>query len=109
MPGLRKVVDERDARRCLLAVSRSGETRREWARRHGVDGRSLRAWELNMSRSSKKGLARSAPAQLVELVPTTIPVVVSRYVVRAGPGSVEVGDDFHPATLRRIVEVLLSC
>lgn len=108
MSELRKVVDARDARRCLSALSRSGETLREWARRHGMDGRSLRAWQINLERGSTRALARSMPAQLVELVPT-MPAFASRYVVRVGPGSVELGDDFDAGTLRRIVEVLRSC
>jgi hypothetical protein len=109
MPGLRKVEDERDARRCLSALSRSGETLREWARSHGVDGRSLRAWQINMARGSSRALARSTPARLVELVPVTMPSTPRRYVVRVGPGAVEVGDDFDAGTLGRIVEVLASC
>jgi hypothetical protein len=62
-----------------------------------------------MSRSSTKGLATATPARLVELVPETMPASVSRYLVRVGPGSVEVADGFDAGTLRRIVEVLRSC
>jgi len=43
----RRVQDEREARRFLAAVERSGLGRREWARARGIDGRSLRAWEMS--------------------------------------------------------------
>jgi hypothetical protein len=109
MTRLRKVVDERDARACLSALARSGETLRGWARRNEVDGRSLRAWQINLSRGAKSALARRAPAKLVELVPVSMPVMGRRYVVRVGVGSVEVGDDFDAGSLVRIVEVLRSC
>jgi hypothetical protein len=33
MSLLRKIVDEKDARACLLSVGRSGETLRAWAKR----------------------------------------------------------------------------
>jgi hypothetical protein len=74
-----------------------------------MDGRSLRAWQINLARGSSKGLARATSARLVELVPMTTPSSASRYVIRVGAGSVEVGDDFDPGTLRRIVEVIRSC
>lgn len=109
MSGLRKIVDERDARACLSALSRSGETLRGWARRNRVDGRSLRAWQLNLSRASSRGSAKSARMRLVELVPTSRTVPAVRYVVRVGAGAVEIGDDFDAGTLGRIVEVLRSC
>lgn len=104
---LRKVVDAKDARACLSALGRSGETLREWCQRNGVDGRSLRAWQI-------KRTPQAAPAEeptratLVELVPemTRRP---ARYVVRVGDVAVEISDDFDSDTLRRIVEVLGAC
>jgi hypothetical protein len=97
----RKVVDERDARACLSAQARSGETRREWAKRNGIDGRSLHLWQLNLLRGGRPGV--------VELVPrAAAPASPRRYVVSVGRGSVEIGDDFDEDTLARIVEVL-SC
>jgi hypothetical protein len=109
MSELRKVVDERDARACLSALARSGETLRAWARRNRVDGRSLHAWQRNLSRGSTSALARRAPVKLIELVPMATPGAAARYVVRIGNGAVEIGDDFDAATLRRIVEVLRAC
>jgi transposase-like protein len=46
----------------------------EWARAHGIDGRSLRAWKINIERrgvSARKRRAKPGPARrsLVELVP----------------------------------------
>ena len=109
MSRLRKIVDERDARACLLSVAQSGETLRTWAQRHGVDGRSLRAWHRNLSRRAPAAPPRKEP-RLVELVraaPT--PPSPHRYLVHVGEGSVEVGDDFDDQTLRRLLEVLRAC
>jgi hypothetical protein len=102
----RKIVDEKDARACLVAVARSGATLRAWARRHGVDGRSLHAWQMNLSGRSG---SNAAAARLVELVPVSMAMPTRRYVVRVGDAAVEVGDDFDAATLRRILEVLRAC
>jgi hypothetical protein len=104
---LRKIVDEKDARACLVAVARSGLTLRAWAQRQGVDGRSLHAWQVNLS--GRSALARPVPAKLVELVPVSTAVSTRRYIVRVGDASVEVGDDFDVATLQRILEVLRAC
>lgn len=108
MSTLRKIVDEKDARACLAAVARSGETLQAWTKRFRVDGRSLHSWQRNLSRR-----AASAPGnepRLVELVPVsrTSPAA-RRYVVRVGEACVEVGDDFDAGTLRRLVEVLRAC
>lgn len=46
---------------------------------------------------------------LVELVPTTTSAPERRYVVRLGEIRVELGDDFDPRTLRRLLEVLRAC
>lgn len=46
----RKIVDERDAQACLSAQAKSSEILRKWARRNGVDGRSLHKSQLNLSR-----------------------------------------------------------
>ncbi len=109
MSLLRKIVDEKDARACLLSVARSGETLRAWARRHGVDGRSLRAWHLNLSRRGSSAPLRREP-RLVELVRTSATLrPPQRYIVHVGEGSIEVGDDFDDQTLRRLIEVLRAC
>jgi hypothetical protein len=48
----RKIRDEADARACIAAVKASKLTVKEWARSAGVDGRSLRAWTINLGRES---------------------------------------------------------
>lgn len=111
MSALRKIVDEKDARACLSAVARSGKSLRMWAKQHRIDGRSLHAWQRNLSRRTTGAGPRKAP-QLVELVPAgaaPAPVTRRRYVVRLGEAAIEVGDDFDAETLRRILEVLRAC
>jgi hypothetical protein len=49
----RKIEDESEAERCLSAVRRSGLSAGEWGRAHGVDGRSLHAWQMNVERRSE--------------------------------------------------------
>ena len=46
----RKVHDEVEARRCLLAAKRADRSAGEWARAHGIDGRSPHAWLVNLER-----------------------------------------------------------
>lgn len=106
MSTLRKIADEKDARACLTAVARSGESLRAWAKRHRVDGRSLHAWKRNLARWGKVASPKKAP-RLVELVPASR--VSERYVVRVGDAAIEVGNDFDDATLRRLVGVLRTC
>jgi hypothetical protein len=48
----RKIEDEREARRCLKSARAAGLTAGEWAREHGIDGRSLNAWRINLSVSA---------------------------------------------------------
>ncbi len=109
MSRLRKIVDEKDARASLSSVAQSGETLRAWAKRHGVDGRSLRAWHLNLSRRASSAPAPEEP-RLVELVrASSTPRSPHRYLVHVGEGSVELGDDFDAGTLRRLLEVLRAC
>jgi hypothetical protein len=105
---LRKIVDEKDARACLVAVARSGETLRAWTKRHRIDGRSLHSWQRNLSRRTAS--APGNESRLIELVPvsrTTPPA--RRYLIRVGEASLEVGDDFDAGTLRRLLEVLRAC
>jgi len=119
----RKVKDEHEARRCLVAARRTGESVGAWARAHGIDGRSLNAWRVNLARrgadpnpTRPRTTARAATAMvvrpraaLVELVSASPPGVTARYLVHVGEFRVEVGDDFAADTLRRIVEVVRAC
>ena len=115
----RKIEDELEARRCLLAASRGGLSAGEWARAHGIDGRSLHAWQMNLERrgtsipSRRRQRKAAATRALVELVPA-LPAVSGdgdggRYVLEIAGARVEFGDDVSVATLRRIVEALRSC
>ena len=114
----RKIRDEADARASLAAAKRCGLTPTAWCRTAGVDGRSLRAWSINLARGAVGRGRRLAPraaltkrVELVELVAVS-PATTSvgrRYTVRVGKLGVEVGDDFDAATLRRLVAVLAAC
>ena len=113
----RKIEDERDAVRCLRAAERRGLSVRVWARAHGVDGRSLHAWQMNLARRGTAPVKRrkwapgAAAHALVELVPTTTPTAAGpgRYALVVGGARVEFGDDVSVATLRRVLEALRSC
>ena len=56
-------------------------------------------------------MPRAKGVQLVELVAAVAPArrEAARYTVRVGKLSVEVGDDFDAAALRRLLSVLASC
>ncbi len=105
---MRKIEDARDARACERAARAAGLSLGAWARRHGVDGRSLHAWSVNMARSGSGGAIVAKP-RLIELVPTSSPKGAGRYVVRVGEAAIEFGDDFHDETLARVVCVLRAC
>jgi len=103
MATARKIRDAEEARWCLEAVADSQLARAEWARRNGIDARSLNAWRLILARAE-----RQVPTRWVELVAAQR-VPTSRYVVRVGDVAVEVGDDFQDDTLRRLLAVVASC
>ena len=117
----RKIGDESEARRCLTAIDAAGGDIRAWAHEHGIDGRSLHAWRVNLARSGKtRGPRRKqravcvATKGLVELVPAGFSTAVphlrpTRYVLEIGDARVEFGDDFSEATLLRVVGILRSC
>ncbi len=118
MEKLRKIRDEREARRCVAAARAAGNLG-QWARVHGYDGRSLHAWAMNLKRRAPatKAVRRAGPARnanegtpaLVELVPSPSPMSTGRVVVQLGEVRIEVGPDFDSATLRRLREVLRAC
>lgn len=104
----RKVLNEQDARRCLTAVKASGHELGAWAREHGVDGRSLNLWRVNLERRGVLRLRAAAP-KLVELVVARPAVPQEPFVLRIGGVELEVGDQFDEVSLRRLVGVLKSC
>ena len=111
--AVRKIRDERDAQRCLAAMTAAGQTRREWARQHGVDGRSLYAWANKLERSAKAPGPQETGHQerqggLVELIPDASPAK-SRYVIRCGQLAVEIDQHFDEATLARLLRVIAAC
>lgn len=115
----RKIVNEAEAQWCVLAAKRAGCNAGEWARKHGIDGRSLHAWQMNFERRGmraagrrRKPKAASTVSALVELVPTVRSahtVGTARYVLEVAGARVEFGDDASVATLRRVLEALRPC
>ena len=105
----RKIFNEKDARRCLTAVKGCGGGLAEWAREHGIDGRSLNLWRAKLERRGTAGRRVMVP-RLVELVPmepggdARVPLLL-----RVGPVELEVSGHFDEALLRRLVGVLKSC
>ena len=106
----RKMFNEQDARRCLSAVKASRCELGAWAREHGVDGRSLNLWRVNLERRGVLRVRAMAP-KLVELVVAASAVVGPRapFVLRIGGVELEVNERFDEASLRRLVGVLKSC
>lgn len=118
----RKVVDEREARALLAKAARSGRDVLAIARAHGVDGRSLNAWRMNLSRGpaepatrARRRAPRAMHPGLVELVPAVIAELPrperghARYTLRVMGAELEFGDEARADTLRRVLEVLRSC
>lgn len=102
----RKIRDAAEARASLAEAESSGLERAEWARRAGIDARSLNAWRLNLERRE----ARAPGVGFVELVPSgCFDGPSARYVVRCGALEVEVSDDFDDATLHRLLRVVAAC
>ena len=102
---MRKIWGERDARACVKAAKTAGLGLGAWAREHGVDGRSLHAWAVNLGLVARP----VAKPTLIELVPMLAPPTVARYVVRVGDVRIEVADDFADETLVRLVRALRAC
>lgn len=116
----RKIEDEREALRCVRAMERAGLSAGEWGRAHGIDGRSLRAWRMNIERRDvpvrrrqrrlKTGPTRHGLVEFVPAPPLAIQGVASaRYVLEVGGARLEFGDDVSVATLRRVLEALRPC
>ena len=68
MKQKRKITDELDAQRCLVAARRAGGDVGAWARANGVDGRSLNTWRMNLARRGSTRRSPSARARTGESV-----------------------------------------
>jgi hypothetical protein len=106
MARRRNIRGEQDARQCLAAVRASGQSRGEWARQHGVDGRSLYAWAKKLA--PEKASGREKRIGVVELIPDSRPAA-SRYVVQCGQFAIEVDEHFDEATFGRLLKVVVAC
>lgn len=102
---MRKIWGERDARACVKAAKAAGLGLGAWARAHGVDGRSLHAWAVNLGLVARP----VAKPKMIELVPMPSPPKATRLVVRVGEVGIEIGDDFSDETLVRLVRALRTC
>lgn len=105
----RKIDNQSEARRCLRAAARAGLTAGEWAREHGIDGRSLNAWRMNLARRGPVKHRADLEPRLVELVPAPGQGKETRYLVRVRDITIEVGADFHEDSLVRLVRALHAC
>ena len=103
---MRKIDDERQARAFLKAAKSAGVPLKTWARAHGIDGRSLNAWRINLGRARTR---TSPKPRLVELVPSRDGERPASYIVRIADVTVELGDDFREEALVRIVRALRAC
>lgn len=108
----RKIRNEDDARRCLVAAETSGRPRVTWAREHGVDPRSLHAWYVNLTRAGRHTASKrpAAPAhglRLVELVAASLPAAAA-YRIRCGVFEVEVVGPIDEERLGRLLRVMAA-
>ena len=106
MAAGRKIASEEEAKRCFAAAKAAWQELGPWARAHGIDGRSLNAWRVNLA---KRGVRRHPRPRLVELVPAAPRAERTRYVVRVGGVELEIGDHFSELPLRRLIGLLKSC
>jgi transposase-like protein len=104
----RRIFNEQDARRCLAAAKASQASLAEWSRAHGVDGRSLNLWRVNLER--RGGPRPSGALKVVELVPVPSPSGTrGPFRLHIRGVELEVSAEFDEEALRRLVGVLKSC
>ncbi len=109
----RRIRNESDARESLNTAEASGLSRNEWAHQNGIDGRSLFAWNRKLSRGKKSRRSQAGGKLvrregLVEVLPDPN-TTRSRYLVRCGKLSVEVGEHFDEETLERLLRIVAAC
>ncbi len=111
----RKIRDEKDAQSCVAAAKAAGLAQTEWARLHGIDGRSLFAWGIKLGQvkkapHGKPKRSRRKSGRLVELIPEERPPKQpARYLVRCGQFDVEVDGNFNETILARLLSVVATC
>lgn len=117
---MRKVRDEVEARALLGKVVASGRPLAAWARAHGIDGRSLNLWRVNLGRRAAEPVRAARRTRVVglteprfvELVARSAPEpapLAARYAVIVGDVRVELDDAFREDTLARLVATLRAC
>jgi hypothetical protein len=106
----RKIRSAAEAHACLAAAKAAhGVSPAQWAREHGIDGRSLNAWRVNLGRR-REPAPKQQRARLVELIPTPASAPpAARYLVRCGKLAVEIGERFDESTLVRLLRVVAAC
>lgn len=105
MPG-RKIRDAQDARHLLTELEASDLDTVAFARAHGVDGRSLNAWRLNLARRPRD----PRPIRVVELVTSTPSHPhAATMTIRCGAFEVEVGRALDEGLLARVLRVVAAC
>ena len=77
----RKIINEQDANQCLQGVKSERSSLGKWAKAHGVDGRSLHAWQMALERRGKSRTRALVPT-LVDIFPATSFTKAARYVLR---------------------------
>ena len=102
----RKIKDEKEARQFMRAVDESGVPPREWARQHGIDGRWLRAWRMNLDRRARR---EASSLQLVELVPAVAAKTEAVYRIRCREFVVELDEHFDDQVVGRLLGVVARC
>lgn len=102
----RKIRDSADAHACLTAAAATGLLPRDWARVHGVDGRSLNCWRLRLATEPQ------TPVRMVELVSAHAVAATDRggrYLIHAGQFTVEVDARFDEPALTRVLRAVVAC
>ena len=109
----RKVRDQAEAHEFLGRLADSNMELPEFCARHGIDGRSLNCWRLNLERQQDVGVPPPTRApeglRLVEVLPATAPQPPATYRVHVLDVVVEVDDSFHEDTLARLIRAVARC
>jgi hypothetical protein len=109
----RRIKDEAEAVKCLAEVAASGLTLAGWSRLHGIDGRSLHSWRLNLARRELVTpriveWVPTGPGSALEVAPDR-PQERGRYTIWCGEIAVQVDDHFNADTLVRLLRVVTTC